>query len=594
MKKRISIILLVISFIFNYNSVLAFIEPDSINYNETLETFNNPERGFYEPVGLSLKPTNNKPLNYSSNLVHLRVNLGAFSEKNNGVSDLELTDEALNTLNTSLQNIKAKGGSVIIRFAYDNFDGKANYEPSLKMILRHIEQLREVFYKNRDVITYVELGFFGPWGEMHTSKICTTANISLALDKMLDAVPEEISIGVRTPNYYASFVGLERSKLDTFEPLKGTKYYRVGLYNDGYLGSESDLGTFSNRNKEIAWLNKQAKHTLYGGEVVANFGKIPINTVEYMAKEAFLTHTTYLNLRWNYQTIDNWKKEIYNGEDSLYVGETGFKYVDNHLGYRFVLRNSILKDTITNKDNLIVNYSIENVGFANLVNKKKVTIVLEGNDNIYEIETNIDPTLWDSNKIVNIKNIVELPKDIVIGSYRVYLRISYYGDLTSDNNYKTIRFANDNIWNKEIGANYIGKINIIEYVPPKQETVVIVKKPPEVIIYEPIYEPKNDDSNIIHNVEENEVKKEQKEDLNVISNVIDSNENKDQNDNANFIYKEEEYIEEKNEKDDFEITSTEDDIINTENDNMIPLYIFWSIIGLIIVLLIVKSLINKF
>lgn len=448
------------------NNVLAFTAPNSINYEETLETFNNPERGFYEPLGLNLKPTGNKALSYSSNLVHLRVNIGAFSQKKNGNADLELTDDALNALNTTLQYIKSKGGSVIIRFAYD-FDGKANLEPSLDMILRHIEQLKGIFYKNRDVITYVELGFFGPWGEMHTSSISTTKNVSQAIDKMLLSVPESISIGVRTPNYYAAWAGIARNKLDTFKSIKGTKYYRVGLFNDGYLGSESDLGTFANRTKEIAWLNNQAKHTLYGGEVVANFASKPLNTVEYMSKEAFLTHTTYLNLRWNYTTIDNWKKEIYNGNDNLYVGQTGFKYIDNHLGYRFVLRNSKLNKTITNKDNLNVNFDIENVGFANLINNKKVTIVLENKDHIYEINTNINPTLWDSNSTITINENVKLPNNIALGNYNVYLRISYYGNLASDKNYKAIRLANDGLWNNEIGANYIGKINIIKYNPPK-------------------------------------------------------------------------------------------------------------------------------
>lgn len=39
------------------------------------------------------------------------------------------------------------------------------------------------------------------------------------------------------------------------------------MFNDGYLGSSSDLGSFGNRAKCISWLNKKATHTLYGGEV---------------------------------------------------------------------------------------------------------------------------------------------------------------------------------------------------------------------------------------------------------------------------------------------------------------------------------------
>ncbi len=568
------------------NSNSSSTEEEHINYNETLETFSNPERGFYEPLGLHLKPTDNKALNYSSNLVHLRVNLGAFSKANNGVADLELTDEALDALSKTLQNVKAKGGSVIIRFAYDSFDGKANVEPSLEMILRHIEQLKTVFYENRDIITYVELGFFGPWGEMHTSKVSTTANVSLAIDKMLDAVPEDISIGVRTPNYFVAWAGIERSNIDTFKSIKGTKYYRVGLYNDGYLGSESDLGTFLNREKEVKWLSEQAKHTLYGGEVVGNFGKVPLNTVEYMSKEAFLTHTTYLNLRWNYQTIDNWKKEIYNGEDTLYVGQTGFKYIDNHLGYRFVLRSSSVK---ANNGKLDVNFDIENVGFANLINKKRVTVVLENEENTYEIRTDIDPTTWDSKSTVNINKEIKLPEDIPLGNYRVYLRIAYYGDLKNDNNYKAIRLANDEIWNSEIGANYIGTVEVKEYIPPKEEEVeppknpeddkpVVpqepeesVANPPETITPEEVVKPQKPSK---VNKPTNENKKE--EGSNNTSKKPKKQEEESTNSNVN---------EEKNEK--------KEPVEDKKNSNTL-IYIIGGLIGGIILGLIIKILTDKF
>ena len=270
-----------------------------INYSETLEDIKNPERGFYSTAFLKLSPSGNKATNSRANLTHLRVGIGDFSKANNGNKDLEFTEDALNVLNETLSNIKNNGGSVIIRFAYDNFNGKADVEPSLDIILTHISQLKPVFEANQDVISYVELGFFGPWGEMHTSKICTTDNVSRAIDTMLNTVPEKIKIGVRTPNYYAKWLGIDRSKLNENITDKGTKAYRVGLYNDGYLGSESDLGTFANREIEIKWLEKQAMHTLYGGEVVANYASgTPLNTAKYMSNEAFRTHTTYLNSEW--------------------------------------------------------------------------------------------------------------------------------------------------------------------------------------------------------------------------------------------------------------------------------------------------------
>ena len=468
MKKIIKTILIVIQiiilvFLYNSNNCEA-TKVQEIDYTETIENFDNPERGFYDHYPYSFSVTDNKPINskLSANLIHLRLDIGAFSKAVNGKEDLELSEEMLNTFDTMLKKIKSNGGTAIVRFAYDGFRGTANLEPSLDMILRHIEQLCPVFNENQDVIAYIELGFFGPYGEMHTSKISSTENVSKALDVMLDNTVDKIKIGVRTPNYYVKWLGIDRANIDENITQEGTREYRVGLFNDGYLGSGSDLGTFANREKEITWLEKQAMHTLYGGEVVANYGKEPINTTEYISQEGFRTHTTYLNSGWNDKVIKAWKEEIYNGEDEIYKGQSGYLYIANHLGYRFVLRNSELPDTVEQEGKANIKLDIENVGFGNLVNEKIATIVLEKDDKKYEIKTELKPTQWNSREITKLNYTIDIPENIEVGEWKMYLRISKYGDMEQDNNYLCIRWANNNIWNEEIGANYIGSINIVE------------------------------------------------------------------------------------------------------------------------------------
>lgn len=440
-----------------------FTETSDIDYTETLDVIENPERGFYTPVALYMKKDKNVDISPKEKLIHLRVGIGEFSGKMNAENkDIEFSENMITCLNETLENIKKKNGNVIIRFAYDNFEGIDDAEPSLDMILKHIAQLTPVFNTNKDVISYVELGFFGPWGEMHTSKICTTENVSKAIDEMLKATPKSMKIGVRTPEYYAAWKNINRNELDKDISGKDTDSYRIGIYNDGYLGSESDLGTFENREIEISWLEEQAKHTLYGGEVVANRAiGTALNTVEYISKEGFRTHTSYLNSKWNNTVLDNWKNEIYNGEDELYKGQNGYLYVENHLGYRFVLKQSKLTNKLYESGEFKTDLKVENVGFGNLVNDKKVTIVFEKDGIYYEIPTNIDPTTWDSKKITDINIKTTLPENIGIGEWKVYLRISRFGNLNNDNNYNCIRFANKDIWNQDIGANYIGKIEVL-------------------------------------------------------------------------------------------------------------------------------------
>lgn len=379
MKKIVSIISIIILILACININNSKAEDLKLNYTETTETFDNPERGFYTPVYIKYTENNNKVIRESEakkNLIHLRLDIGQFSKAINGKEDIELTQDMLNSFNQTLKMIKENGGTAIVRFAY-TYEGDKNKEPSIDMILTHIKQLCPIFTENQDVISYIELGFFGPWGEMHTSDVCTQENVAKALDVILNNTPEKIKIGVRQPKYYAYWAGIERDKLSKNVTTSGTKEYRVGLYNDGYLGSESDLGTFNNRELEIKWLGNQANHTLYGGEVVANYASgTPLNTVKYMSEEAFKTHTTYLNGIYNDKVLESWKNEKYEGKDQLYKGENGYTYIANHLGYRYVVRKANVQNKVEQGKKLNIELNIENVGFANLINNKIVTIVI--------------------------------------------------------------------------------------------------------------------------------------------------------------------------------------------------------------------------
>lgn len=438
----------------------------NLDYTETTDELDNPERGFYRPCGISFTPEENKAKNPTNKLVHLRADIADFSGAVNGIADEPLTDDMLKCLDETLKNIKANGGSTIIRFCYDkNYNGKSNQEPSMEMMIKHIEQLGPVLNENKDVIAALEVGMFGPWGEMHSSTCCTNANVSKIVNTWLNALSSDITISVRKPSYYASWANINLSELDTNVTAKNTNAYRIGVFNDGYLGSGSDLGTYANREKEITWLSNQAKHTLFGGEIVANSDTTPINTANYMSVEGFKTHTSYLNIEWNNSVIDRMKnEEIYNGKDSVYAGKSGFLYVNNHLGYRYVIKDAKATKTVPKNKKLNLELKIENVGFANLVNNKKVTILLENGTDTYELQTNVDPTTWDSKNISDVNISVDIPDNVKLGDYDMYLRISKYGDYKNDNNYQCIKFANNVEWNDTLGASKLATISVIKEV----------------------------------------------------------------------------------------------------------------------------------
>lgn len=473
-------------------TALAEQVPQSLTYTDDLEVLENPGIGFYRPVGIHLYTEGNQPKGTWGNLTHLRMDISEFSDKAPIAIDKEkndttfgksqpLTQDALAAFEATLDNVRQRGKSAIVRFAYDlNYNGFKNCDPDQSVILKHLQQIGAVYGRNTDVIQYVELGMYGSWGEMHSSHTGTNEHIAEALQTLLECTPPEIKIGVRRPDIVATWLGVnEGNNYSGFEidseafqqaaQAKGDTLFRVGMYNDGYLGSSSDLGTIGmgasghqmTREMMVKWLEQYSSHTPYGGELVANYnGEHPINTPAYLSEEGFRTHTSYLNYEWHQPTILGWKEMTYEGDEAEYNGKDGFTYVENHLGYRFILRESEIAcdgRTITGS------FKIENVGFGNLTKPSIATFVVRNENTAQELisKETINPQLWLSQNTTEVSYAIELPDDLSEGEYDLFIRLSEYGKMESDNNYHCIQFGNPSEqYDKELGANKIGSITI--------------------------------------------------------------------------------------------------------------------------------------
>lgn len=361
---------------------------------DSLQTLQNPERGFYRTSGLRLKAAGNAAAPMAGGpLVHLRVDLSAFSAAAGG-ADAPLSADALSAMEATLAAARKAGKGLIIRSCYDPaFSGKKDVEPPLKLMQQHLRQLGEVYSRYADVIVCLELGTFGPWGEMHSSTCCTQENVNAALETLLAATPPSMTVNLRTPQYVAGWLGLRDPKtLDGASPActaatkaKGRNGLRVGMFNDGYLGSSSDLGTFAAvpRAAGVAWLNQAATRTFYGGEAVADASGASqgaFNTLDYVVKEAPVTHTSYLNFEWNRRVHRAWEAATYRSKGAEYDGQNGLKYMTDHLGYRLVLRAAKVQTKALADRRLKLELCLENVGFAPVIKPKQAEIVLRHED----------------------------------------------------------------------------------------------------------------------------------------------------------------------------------------------------------------------
>ena len=396
-------------------ALAAGLVKQSIDTSDALRTLANYDRGFYTPQVLHLKPSGGKPIEKPyGKLLHLRAEISEFSSRawlgidtTGGKKDTtwgksqDLTEDALNVLQTSFDNIRKNNGHVIVRICYDPwYNGRSNVTPEHKWVLRHVKQLAPVLSKNTDVIVALEMGMHGAYGEMHSDTSITYDRVAEATNLMLRSTPPELKILTRTGNYSAKVLGFDNWSVDfhidgekfaEIAKAKGDTMYRVGMFNDGYLGTQYDYGTWGAdcktsicREEGVAWLEKYSINTPYGGEALTTAnGYQVINTPEFLAYEGFRTHTSYLNIQWNNNLIDSWKKSHFKGEDFEYDGSkidslTGFKYINDHLGYRYVLRESWISDTVGADGIFRAKLRIQNVGFGNLTRKMKTSLFVRG------------------------------------------------------------------------------------------------------------------------------------------------------------------------------------------------------------------------
>ena len=445
-----------------------------IDYADSIKTIVNPDRGLYTASYISISDSTDKflvdmdslcsnAIRSNQKIVHLRLNIGQLSGNvNSAGSDREFSEELLDSLNSMFNKVRYYNLNAIVRFAYD-FNGENNKEPkSFNTIERHIEQLADIFETNKDVITCVEAGFIGPWGEMHDGgDYQQDSYYKKMIEDLLDSTPESMTVNVRTPYYYKLVLG----SLNNSSKNK----YRLGIFNDGYLGSETDLGTFNantTRADFINWMKVQGKYTYYGGETTKfdtsssfyNSEDEQWSEGEYAISEMPKTHTTYLNSVFNDLILTGkWKAQTYSNSNSEYNNQTAYKYIVDHLGYRLVLRNSKISETVKQGEVCGTKLKIENVGFGNIIRKQEVSVILSNGTKYYEAKLNIDATKWESGETSDVDFYFNTPSNIDTGDWNVYLKVT-----SSDNSDYTIQFANEDIWNSNLGANFIGKVTIVE------------------------------------------------------------------------------------------------------------------------------------
>ena len=453
-----------------------------IDYTETVGTISNPAAGYTNTVWANCAPGSTEVYDPHGSFVLFFIDIGAFSSGINGKEDYDLDETFFNAWRQTLNNCRKNGSMVGMRFRYDAV-GTANPEPaSFDKILDHIDQIKEsrILEDNRDIICLIESGFVGKWGEQHGGKYTEPADKAKLLDALIKAVPDNIPITVRTPDTFAEWVGIKRSQLmdeelrnaaalsSADQPVNNILCKRVGIYDDGYMGSDSDLGTYSDRKTETDWISSVTDKTYFGGEFSGNLEyafKFDTYLPENSIKEMYKTHLSYINSnifqKYKDFTFDE-KCDAENVDNSAYYGESVFQFIRDHIGYRFVLRQSELTPETVQGGELDLHFKVENTGFANPVPDTHTCVILENNGVYIKVPVDVNCNEWYSRTVIDNSVKLHIPDSIAPGEWKVYLNQSMgipkneFEELPL----RSIRFANNDVWNAKLGANYLGTVSI--------------------------------------------------------------------------------------------------------------------------------------
>ena len=87
-------------------------------------------------------------------------------------------------------------------------------------------------------------------------------------------------------------------------------------------------------------------------------------------------HVSYLNADYDSRVLDKWRNTLWTEKDA-FRGCDGYYYVQEHLGYRYLIQSCKLRQSGVLRQNLSLTLTLQNVGFANTLKPFLTSIVLK-------------------------------------------------------------------------------------------------------------------------------------------------------------------------------------------------------------------------
>ncbi|MGH3874498.1 MAG: DUF4832 domain-containing protein [Pseudonocardiaceae bacterium] len=413
----------------------------SRTYPGTSTVIANPDRGFYHYTetrfrgdGTGSAPLDTTTLTRWRTQENITLVLRIFYLERFVAQDT-IDSASLNLIAADLSAARTSGVKLVVRFAYSD-SSSADAPPA--RVLAHIRQLAPVLNRSADVISTLQAGFIGRWGEWYYSDNFASdpgnpgnlndanwAARSSVLNALLDSTDPSIFIQVRYPSI----------KQRIFGATVDARSSRVGIHDDCFLAGTDDYGTFVTES-DRPWLADQARSVPIGGE------SCTVNTPRTLWPSANAELSAY---RWSFLNADHHRDVLASW------GPDGLTQAKQRLGYRLRLEQGTFPVSASPGSTVTMQLKLTNDGYAAPLRTRPVLLVMRSSTNTFTAALPVN--LHDVQPGHAVAPTLQVRVPTTPGTYRLYLAMpDPASTLTSRPDY-AIQLANSGTWDAANGWN---------------------------------------------------------------------------------------------------------------------------------------------
>ncbi len=411
----------------------------------------NPDRGFYN-ADYPLNETHDENIFDDASqsgytLVYAPLSLEAYN------TTKTLPDDFLETIRSNLCDANSSGVRLVFRLKYRNtLEGE---DPSREIIMGHLSQLAPLLQAYQDVISVVQAGTIGAWGEWHTftgdyaeSNSTYIQNRKEIVEAWAKIFPDKY-IQIRTPMHKEELFGGSAyygGVNDTAQITAKTAYgedmrAKIGHHNDCFLADKTDMGTYDEDNISLwkAYVAHDARYAPVGGETcgIGEGDDAALTDCDHAVAALKEMQYAFLNDAYHPDVLQKWR------DQGCYA------QIKSHLGYRLVAKSL---DILQSDKKLSFSLAIENKGYAAPYVKSDISLILKNDTRTYRLPLTVDTRTFYPGETVRVGGSMMLDH-VEKGSYTLLLQIGKTN--------RAVRLANEGVWETENKENrLVRKIEI--------------------------------------------------------------------------------------------------------------------------------------